>query len=68
MSQPFRTEAIRQYVIRHNDPKEYGAVCPCCNKRYGSPQRRGFIDVRRCSSCPSQMKQEQRMQNKRAKE
>ena len=68
MSNPFRWETAAKLITRDNDPKQYGMICPCCNKRYGNPERLGFIDVRRCGNCPSLAMQDQMYFNKRFKE
>lgn len=40
-------------IYRHNDPKEYGYICPHCSQRYGNKSALGYVDVVRCSRCPS---------------
>ena len=37
-------------ILRPQDPKEYGHICPVCQKRYGFPSK--DIDVVRCPDCP----------------
>ena len=51
-----------------NEPfKSYGYLCPRCMKRWGSPQRNGYIDITRCESCPPLHRQLQAESNKRLK-
>jgi len=38
------------WIYRDGDPKEYGFICPHCQKRYGEKQN--YIMVERCSDCP----------------
>ncbi len=44
----------RRPQLRKNDtdPKTYGSICPHCNKRYGEPNRLGYIEIMRCGTCP----------------
>lgn len=43
----------KYFIFRDEDPKEYGHICPGCQKRYGQKQGRGFVDVLRCKECPT---------------
>lgn len=38
------------YCYREGDPKEYGHICPHCQKRYG--EKRNYITLERCKECP----------------
>jgi len=45
--------AAQALIIRTGDPKEYGYICPHCQRRYGARQHLGVVDVVRCTQCPS---------------
>lgn len=62
----FRRAERDKYVYR-NDPSEYGFLCSNCFKRYGKPQRGGFVDITRCPKCPSLLQKERREVNRRLK-
>jgi hydrogenase maturation factor HypF (carbamoyltransferase family) len=57
----------RYYPHRLSDPQKYGFLCPSCNSRYGEPQPRGYIDVRRCAKCPTMTEAFQMDNNHRKK-
>ena len=49
----FRKADLCHHIYRKGDPERYGSVCPHCQKRWGQTKAAGFIDIERCSSCPS---------------
>jgi hypothetical protein len=33
-------------------PTQYGFICSNCDRRWGEKQRGGYVDIRRCKTCP----------------
>lgn len=33
-------------------PTAYGFICSNCERRWGERQRDGYVDIRRCKTCP----------------
>lgn len=69
MGHSFRKSDSDHLVYRPQDPRQYGFICGGCNARYGKQRPGGYIDIARCSNCPSLERSEAEFyKNKRLKE
>jgi len=41
---------VDKMILRPQDPKSYGHICPACQKRWGEPTKE--IEILRCATCP----------------
>jgi hypothetical protein len=68
MSNPYSHKLVaRARYSKRVDPEKYSAICPACSTRFGEPHRLGYIEVKRCGKCPTLIREEQMMANKRGR-
>lgn len=46
------SDKYKPKFLSQPQPDKYRYVCAHCSKRYGKPDKNGWIDVVRCKDCP----------------